>query len=129
MVQNLGRDHPKKCKISRLVGLLNEKQGSSFAHFFFKPIDPLNQLCNGHCCVEALGNWWDRPQTRWPQHHIHISVCICVCTHLHLYCLSPEISQGVASVSVWEAGALRIRLSLLRRLDKLARLTVIWIRE
>ena len=44
LVQNLGRDHPKKCKISCLVGLLNEKQGSSFAHFlyFSNPIDPLN---------------------------------------------------------------------------------------
>ena len=40
LVRNLGRDHTKKCKISCLVGLLNEKQGSSFAHFlyFSKPL-------------------------------------------------------------------------------------------
>ena len=29
-------------------------------------------------------------------HHLHLRLC------RHLYCLSPEISQGVPSVSVWE---------------------------
>ena len=43
-VQNLGHNHVKKCKISCLVGLLNEKQVSTFVHFlyFSNPIDPLN---------------------------------------------------------------------------------------
>ena len=31
----MGHDHLKKCKISCLVGLLNEKQGPSFAHFLY----------------------------------------------------------------------------------------------
>ena len=46
---NLGHDHVKKCKISCLVGLLNEKQASTFVHFlcFSNPINPLNQLCIG----------------------------------------------------------------------------------
>ena len=35
LVQNLGHNHPKKCKISCLVGLLNEKQWSSFVHFLY----------------------------------------------------------------------------------------------
>ena len=45
-MQNLGHNHPKECKISCLVGLLNEKQGSSFAHFLYFSNPFLNQLCN-----------------------------------------------------------------------------------
>ena len=33
LVQNLGHNHLKKCKISCLEGLLNEKQVSTFVHF------------------------------------------------------------------------------------------------
>ena len=41
-----------------LMPFLNEKQGSSFAHFlyFSNPIDPLNQLCNGD---DDVGNFYD----------------------------------------------------------------------
>ena len=50
LVQNLGRDHPKKCKMSCLVVLLNEKQGSSLAHFLYFS-NPLNLLTNCAMCV------------------------------------------------------------------------------
>ena len=42
LVQNLGHNDVKKCNISCLVGLLNEKQVCTFVHFFYfsNPIDP-----------------------------------------------------------------------------------------
>ena len=45
LVQNLGHDHLEKCKISCLVGFINEKQVSTLAHFFYfsNSIDRLNQ--------------------------------------------------------------------------------------
>ena len=45
-------------KKSCLVDLLNEKKGSTFAHFcyFSNPIDPLNQLCNG-----PMDQWTNGP--------------------------------------------------------------------
>ena len=52
-MQNLGSDHPKKCKFSCLVGLLNEKQGSSFAHFLYLS-NPLTLLTN---CAMVGGFW------------------------------------------------------------------------
>ena len=52
LVQNLGHKHLKKYKISCLVGLLNEKQGSSFAHFlhFSNPLTLLTNCALFHTC-------------------------------------------------------------------------------
>ena len=65
--QNLGHDHPKKCKISCLVGLLNEKQGSSFAHFLYFS-NPLTLLTN--CAMDQYTNgsidqWTNGSMDQW----------------------------------------------------------------
>ena len=65
MVQNLGQNHPDKCKISCLVGFFNEKQVYTYDHLFNlqKPYWP-------PC---PIVQWWHT--ALWMEHPPHQHQC------------------------------------------------------
>ena len=57
-MQKLGHNHSKKCKTSCLIGFLNEKQVSTYHHFFnlWKPYWPPCLICGPTYC-NTIQSW------------------------------------------------------------------------